>query len=85
MKIVVGEKEIELNKKEVLFSRKLVDSFIEVSRAAVPKRGMSQYITTILYMYIKASKLIDSLGLDNMETLLNYLNEKKEENLQKIF
>lgn len=81
MKIVVGEKEIELNKKEVLFSRKLVDSFIEVSRAAVPKRGMSQYITTVLYMYIKASKLIDSLGLDNMETLLNYLNEKKEENL----
>ena len=81
MKIVVGEKEIELNKKEVMFSRKLVDSFIEVSRAAVPKRGMSQYITTILYMYIKSSKLIDSLGLDNMETLLNYLNEKKDENL----
>lgn len=78
MKILIGGKEIALNKKEVAIARASVDNFLEAFEEKTKGAGMSQYLTAIIYMYVKSSKLLDGIGLENLDVAMQLFNKEKE-------
>ena len=79
MKITIGECEIPLNKKEVDIAKAAVDSFLSAFQEHTEGSGVSQYLTVIIYMYIKSSKLLDGIGINNAESLMKIFNHKNDE------
>lgn len=78
MKLLIGGREIVLNKKEVAIARASVDNFLEAFEEKTKELGMSQYLTAIIYMYVKSSKLLDGIGLENLDVAMQLFNKEKE-------
>ena len=70
MKIKVNGTMIELNKKNVQMSEKLINSFVaSVKDNAALHKKLSMYLTTIVMMHVISGDILKSLDSDVMQIL----------------
>lgn len=76
MKITIGDHEIKLAKNDVVVARAIVNLFLDKISTA---RSKSLYYTTLLMMYLKSSKLLNELGLENLGFVTGLVEEMEDE------
>lgn len=78
MKLIIDEKEIEIPRSEMVIARNAVNSFI-----AVTKKGSNAsqnpvlYLTTLLLMYKKSSELLNELGIENLQYIMEHFGRSE--------
>lgn len=75
MKVKIGQKEYSINPVELRHARKAVNNFVEAAKAGSMKSGRSTlYLTTLLLMYSKSKTLLEALGPEHIQKILEKKN-----------
>ena len=78
MIVKVKGKEVKVNRNDLAHARRAVNNLLEAAKAgSVSARRGSLYITTILMMYKKSEAMIHSLGVDQIQKILEEVAEEE--------
>lgn len=71
MRIEINGVEIPVARANIILARNAVNTFVEVSKNGAEKSGnISLYLTTLIMMYKKSEELLNELGVDNLQYIL---------------
>lgn len=79
MIIRIGKRQYVINPVEHRHARRAVNNFVEAAKAGSLRSGRSTlYLTTLLLMYKKSKMLLEELGPEAIEKILQNINGDKE-------
>ena len=73
MKLIIDDKEIEIPRSELVIARNAVNSFVAVTqKGSNASQNPVLYLTTLLLMYKKSTELLNELGIENLQYIMEH-------------
>lgn len=73
LKLFINDSEIEIPRKEMIIARNAVNSFLAVTHKSANASGNPVlYTITLLMMYAKSTELLNELGIENIQYIMDH-------------
>lgn len=80
MKLIIGGKEIALDDKEVILTRKAVNAFFDSMRAGAAKINTpTVYLTAVIVAYVKTKGILESITPEALQMLMDLAIQRESE------
>ena len=81
IKIIIANREIAFNNKEVIVARKTINAFLDIIRKnSVKMNCPSMYFTYLVMMYKKSQEMLEAITPEALQVIMDLLDNNTNDN-----